>query len=481
MHDVDKDLLSIQEARIVLETAKDAQILMKEYGQEFFHNLVRVMIREIQPLISEYVSCEIEETGKGCQKEKEAFVLQFLKAMEAEVGDKTYIGATAKDSAGKILQVGVPLGVIPVLLPSENVVIHTLYSLFAGLQSANAMIAIPHVKATKTATLVIKKIQQIGLCNGLPRGSINCIEYLTERGTKEIINSPMAAMILVLGQKKYTDTTIPKRPIIYGGSGATPVFIERSADTQVAVKMIIESRSYDCGLLPASEQYLIVESTIAEKVKNELIQNGAYFLSKEEEIKLISLLQPKNDGIQESCVGKSAAWLAKNAGIQLPRDTRILISEQNYLHDQDPFVNEMSCPILVFYREPDWQHACEKAIHLLQEKNDGHTLAIHSKEPMIVNEFALKKPVARMVVNAAASFSSMGLGSTLPLSPILGGFTRGLGISAENITPANLTYTREIGYASSECLEEKTIESNVHDTQVQTQLIEKVLKKMLEK
>lgn len=481
MHDVDKDLLSIQEARIVLETAKDAQILMKEYGQEFFHNLVRVMIREIQPLISEYVSCEIEETGKGCQKEKEAFVLQFLKAMEAEVGDKTYIGATAKDSAGKILQVGVPLGVIPVLLPSENVVIHTLYSLFAGLQSANAMIAIPHVKATKTATLVIKKIQQVGLYNGLPRGSINCIEYLTECGTKEIINSPMAAMILVLGQKKYTDTTIPKRPIIYGGSGATPVFIERSADTQVAVKMIIESRSYDCGLLPASEQYLIVESTIAEKVKNELIQNGAYFLSKEEEIKLISLLQPKNDGIQESCVGKSAAWLAKNAGIQLPRDTRILISEQNYLHDQDPFVNEMSCPILVFYREPDWQHACEKAIHLLQEKNDGHTLAIHSKEPMIVNEFALKKPVARMVVNAAASFSSMGLGSTLPLSPILGGFTRGLGISAENITPANLTYTREIGYASSECLEEKTIESNVHDTQVQTQLIEKVLKKMLEK
>ena len=481
MHDVDKDLLSIQEARIVLETAKDAQILMKEYGQEFFHNLVRVMIREIQPLISEYVSCEIEETGKGCQKEKEAFVLQFLKAMEAEVGDKTYIGATAKDSAGKILQVGVPLGVIPVLLPSENVVIHTLYSLFAGLRSANAMIAIPHVKATKTATLVIKKIQQIGLCNGLPRGSINCIEYLTECGTKEIINSPMAAMILVLGQKKYTDTTIPKRPIIYGGSGATPVFIERSADTQVAVKMIIESRSYDCGLLPASEQYLIVESTIAEKVKNELIQNGAYFLSKEEEIKLISLLQPKNDGIQESCVGKSAVWLAKNAGIQLPRDTRILISEQNYLHDQDPFVNEMSCPILVFYREPDWQHACEKAIHLLQEKNDGHTLAIHSKEPMIVNEFALKKPVARMVVNAAASFSSMGLGSTLPLSPILGGFTRGLGISAENITPANLTYTREIGYASSECLEEKTIESNVHDTHVQTQLIEKVLKKMLEK
>ncbi|EOL41568.1 hypothetical protein RV11_GL000943 [Enterococcus phoeniculicola] len=481
MHDVDKDLLSIQEARIVLETAKDAQILMKEYGQEFFHNLVRVMIREIQPLISEYVSCEIEETGKGCQKEKEAFVLQFLKAMEAEVGDKTYIGATAKDSAGKILQVGVPLGVIPVLLPSENVVIHTLYSLFAGLQSANAMIAIPHVKATKTATLVIKKIQQIGLCNGLPRGSINCIEYLTECGTKEIINSPMTAMILVLGQKKYTDTTIPKRPIIYGGSGATPVFIERSADTQVAVKMIIESRAYDCGLLPASEQYLIVESTIAEKVKNELIQNGAYFLSKEEEIKLISLLQPKNDGIQESCVGKSAAWLAKNAGIQLPRDTRILISEQNYLHDQDPFVNEMSCPIIVFYREPDWQHACEKAIHLLQEKNDGHTLAIHSKEPMIVNEFALKKPVARMVVNAAASFSSMGLGSTLPLSPILGGFTRGLGISAENITPANLTYTREIGYASSECLEEKTIESNVHDTQVKTQLIEKVLKKMLEK
>ncbi|MGM0125907.1 hypothetical protein IGI37_003308 [Enterococcus sp. AZ194] len=481
MHDVDKDLLSIQEARIVLETAKDAQYLMKEYEQDFFHNLIRVMIREIRPLIGAYVSCEIQETGKGCQKEKEAFVLRFLEAMEAEVGDRTYIGATAKDSAGKILHVGVPLGVIPVLLPSENVVINTLYSLFAGLQSANAMIAIPHVKATKTATQVIKKIQQIGLSNGLPRGSISCIDYLTECGTKEIVNSPIAAMILVLGQKKYTDTTIPKRPMIYGGSGATPVFIERSANTQAAVKMIVESRAYDCGLLPASEQYLIVESTVAEEVKKELIQNGAYFLSKEEETKLVSLLQPKNDGIHESCVGKSAVWLAKNAGISLPPSTRILVSEQSYLHDQDPFVNEMSCPILAFYREPDWQHACEKAIHLLQEKNDGHTLAIHSNEQMIINEFALKKPVARMVVNAAASFSSMGLGSTLPLSPILGGFTRGLGISAENITPASLTYTREISYASNGYFKEESTRDNIHDIQVQTQLLEKVLKKMLEK
>lgn len=481
MHKVDKDLLSIQEARIALETAKDAQFLMKEYSQKFFHNIVRKMIQDIQSLIPEYVACEIEETGKGCQKEKEAFVLQFFKAMEAEIGTRTYIGAKAKDSAGKILQVGVPLGVIPVFLPSENVVINTLYSLFAGLQSANAIIAVPHEKVTKTASLVIKKIQQIGRENGLPRGSICCIHYLTECGGEELINSPMASMILVLGQKKYIDTTIPKRPIIYGASGATPVFIERSANVPFAVKSIIESRVYDHGLLPASEQYLIVESIVAEQVKNELLENGAYFLSKEEEAKLVALLQPKNGGIQEACVGKSAEWLASKAGIDLPKDIRILVSEQSYLHDQDPFVHEMSCPVLVFYREPDWRHACEKAIYLLQEKNNGHTLAIHSKEQAVVNEFALKKPVARMVVNAAASFSSMGLGSTLQLSPILGGFTRGRGISAENITAANLTYTREISYASNRFLEEKTTVDHVQDSQVQAQLLEKVLKKMMEK
>ena len=481
MHEIDKDLLSIQEARVLLETATDAQLLMKGFGQEYLHTLAKVVIKEIEPLISHYVSCEVEETGKGCPKDKEQLIFQFLSKFYSEIGTKTYIGTTKEDSAGKILKVGVPLGVVPVLLPSENSVLNTIYSLLMGIESGNAMIAIPDSKAYTSTFQVVQKIQQICEANGLPRGCISCIEYLTEIGVKEIIKNQSASMIVILGQKKYSDTTVSTRPIIYGGSGATPTFIEHSADVKKAAKSIVESRSFDCGLLPASEQYLIVENQIAIEVKEELQKNGAHFLSKEEEDKLIGLLQPENNQMNEACVGKNAEWLAEQSGFVVLKGTRVLVSEQAYIYDMDPFANEMNCPVIAFYVEPDWMHACEKSICLLKEKNNGHTLAIHSENQQIINEYALKKPVARMIVNASASFSSLGLDSELPLSTILGGYTMGCGISAQNITATDLTYTREISYAS--CLKKNKEErkQTVKDTQIQTQLLEKVLRKILEK
>ncbi|MCA5011405.1 MULTISPECIES: aldehyde dehydrogenase family protein [unclassified Enterococcus] len=475
MQQIDKDLLSIQEARILVETARDAHYLIKDYGQKHFDQILKQLLEQIKPEISKFVASEMNETKLGNSKDKEALINQFLEALTEDLPKQQCIGALAKDSAGNILQVGVPVGVIPVILSNENVVLNTLYSLIIGIKSGNALVVIPHSNACKTTYQIVRKVKQICESNGLPKGCLTCLEKVTENSVQEVLNHQDTAMILVIGNSKYTNATTNQKPIIYGSSGATPVFIERSAAIQSAVNAIIQSRSFDGGLLPGAEQYLIAESVIASEVKTKMKQSGAHFLSKEEELKLLHLLQPKENQINPECIGKSAFWLAQKAGFSVDSQIKVLVSEQQYLHEEDPFTNEMKCPVLAFYLEPDWIHACEKSIRLLKEKNHGHSLAIHSQNTTILNEFALKKPVGRMIVNAPAGFASLGLNSNLPLSVILGGFTTGRGISAKNITAADLTYKRQISYPI------QIAESTVTAEPVDKQLLEKVLRKILEK
>jgi acyl-CoA reductase-like NAD-dependent aldehyde dehydrogenase len=472
MQHVDKDLLSIQEARILVETARDAQYLVQDYGQKHLDQIIDHLLEQIKPELHHFVEIEMAETKLGCEEDKRSLLNQFLTELAKDISNQQCIGDLVKDSAGNILQVGVPLGVIPVILPCENVVLTTLYSLVIGIKSGNAILAIPNPKALKTTCQVIKKVKQICEAKGLPKGCLNCVEHVTECGIKEVLNHPDTAMVLVIGNSKYNNATINQKPIIYGSSGATPVFIERSAPIKPAVEAIIQSRSFDCGLLPGAEQYLIAEHVIAAEVKAVMQQSGAHFLSKEEEQKLLDVLQPKDNQINVACIGKHAVYLAQMAGFSVASDTKVLVSEQQYLYEEDPFANEMKCPVLAFYLEPDWVHACEKSIRLLKEKNNGHTLAMHSQNAAVLNEFALKKPVGRMIVNAPAGLASLGLNSNLPLSMILGGFTTGRGISAKNITAADLTYVRQISYPVNEI-------SSVE--KVDKALLEKVLRKILEK
>ncbi|EOL43433.1 aldehyde dehydrogenase family protein [Enterococcus caccae] len=478
MQQVDEDLLSIQEARILVETARDAQQLVKEYEQKNLDVIVNKLLEEIKPAISQFLTTEIEETNLGCYKDKEALIFQFLKAWVEELDQQLCVGTIVEDSAGNVLQVGVPFGVIPVLLPAENTTLNVLYSLTIGIKSGNAMVLIPHPKAQRTTYQIFQKIREICEANGLPKGCLGCVSARTDKGVNEILASQDISMILAIGNQNYINAANYQRPIIYGGSGATPVFIERSADVRKAVQAIIDSRSYDCGLLPATEQYLIAEGVIASEVKALLQNYGAHFLSKEEEEDLLALLKPKDNQINPSCIGKNAQWLANAAKIKVAPTTKVLVSEQNYMHDEDPFANEMKCPVLAFYLEPDWMHACEKSIRLLKEKNNGHTLAIHSHNKTVLTEFALKKPVGRMIVNAPASIASLGLESTLPVSVILGGFTTGRGISAKNITAKDLTYVREISYP----VEPITSNDGLCDTRsiIDAEVLEKILKKIIE-
>ena len=134
------------------------------------------------------------------------------------------------------------------------------------------------------------------------------------------------------------------------------------------------------------------------------------------------------------------------SGISVPDDTKVLVSVQDYMNEEDFFSQVLLCPIIVVYLEPDWTLACVKCMNLLKELKIGHTLTIHSKDWKVIREFALVKAVGRIVVNAPTACVATGVVSSFPMSLVLGGVTTGRGYSSENITPKHLTYTRRVGF-----------------------------------
>ncbi|MBQ1353184.1 MAG: acetaldehyde dehydrogenase, partial [Firmicutes bacterium] len=236
------------------------------------------------------------------------------------------------------------------------------------------------------------------------------------------------------------------KPLIYGGAGNGPVFIERTADIPQAVKDIISSKTFDNGLLPAAEQSIVVDGEVADQVKQEFMKNHAWFMSSDESKQLARIMFEPDGSADKDLVGIPAEKLAQKAGFVVPKGTVLLISEEKFASHQNPYTREKLGPVVAYFIEDDWMHACEKCIELLLTERQGHTLVIHSRSEEVIREFALKKPVGRVLVNTPATFGSMGVTTNLVPAMTLGSGTAGFGITSDNVSPGNLIYVRKVGF-----------------------------------
>lgn len=472
MQFVDTDLRSIQEARILVESARDAQILLREYDQQTIDRMIKLILAEVRQSLSELAAFEVNASGKGNEKDKLSLWQQFIDQFSESLNDQM-IGVL-DNASHELTEIGVPFGVIGVLLPGENILLNALFATLSALKAGNTVVLIPQARTEQIVAKLFEVFQRVNV--GLPKSSVSFMENTTLEGVKALMTLESVGLIINIGQSVYTDYCT--KPIMYGGIGSVPVFIERTADINHAAEQIVASRSFDNGLLPAAEQFVIAESVIASDVKARMIQAGAYFMTEAEEKQLLAKLFLENE-VNPVVIGRDAKTLAKIAGFSVADQTQVLVSEQPYIFSENPFTTSLPCPILTFYLEPDWIHACDKCIQLLTEKQNGHTLAIHSKNQAIIKEFALKKPVGRMLVNTGTSLAGIGLDSTLPVSMILGGMTTGRGFVSKNITAEELTYIREIGYGTTSESCSSTRKNRSLDLTEQA-LLEKILQKIIE-
>ncbi len=493
MNIIDNDLLSMQEARILVENAREAQRKLATFPQGKLDEIVARMTEEIEKHACELAIMSSEETDYGKQKDKcikNHFVCKYL---STRLKGMNCVGIINEDKQNKTMDVGVPMGVIVAFCPSTSPVSTTIYKALIAIKSGNAIIFSPHPRARNTICKTLDILIRAAEGYGLPEGALAYLHTVTTSGSAELMNHRDTSLIMNTGVPSLLKVANKSgKPVIYGGTGNGPAFIERTADIKQAVKDIIDSKTFDYGIVSAAEQSIVVDSCIACEVKQELKSNGGYFMTKEEAEKLGSLFF-RNDGSAEpEVVGKSPQYLAKRAGFSVPSDIKVLISEQKYVSQNNPYSREKLCPVLAYYIEDDWMHACEKCIELLLSERYGHTLVIHSRDEEVIRQFALKKPVGRVLVNTPGTFGSMGATTNMFPSMTLGSGSAGHGMTSDNVSPMNLIYIRKVGYGVrktdeivNEVLREKNSSANsmgqseVYDLD-NMEILQNILKKIME-
>ena len=452
MNIIDNDLLSMQEARILVENAREAQKKLATFPQSKLDEIVERMTEEIEKHIIELSKMSHEETEYGKWEDKRiknTFICSYLRE---RLRNMNCVGIIKRDEEQKTMDVGVPIGVIVAFCPATSPVSTTIYNALIAIKSGNAIIFSPHPRGKKTISKTIDILIRAAEGYGLPEGAISYLHTVTRSGSVELMNHRDTSLIMNTGVPGMLDLAYESgKPLIYGGTGNGPAFIERTADIKQAVKDIIDSKTFDNGVLSAAEQSIVVDSCIASEVKSELQKNGGYF---------------KADGsLDVDYIGKSPQFLAKRAGFNISDEIKILISQQKYVSANNPYSKEKLCPVISMYIEDDWMNACEKCIELLLSERQGHTLVIHSNDEEVIRQFALKKPVGRILVNTPGVFGSMGVTTNLFPSMTLGSGSAGKGMTSDNVSPMNLIYIRKVGYGVRRMKEIITSITNVEEPQ----------------
>lgn len=446
---MDKDLLSRQEVRDLIKNAKMAQKEFSTFSQEKIDAIISKIVEGLKPFHEKLAKMAVEETGFGNWKDKvlkNKFASDYLYDY---IKDMKTVGELSNKNG--VLEIGVPMGIIAALIPSTNPTSTAIYKTLICLKAGNAIIISPHPNAKNCIIETANILKELAEKAGTPKNLINVVTNVTMDATDELMKHKDTSLILATGGEAMVKAAYSSgTPAIGVGPGNGPAFIEKSANIPLAVKRILDSKTFDNGVICASEQSIIVEKESKEKVIDELKKQGAYFLNSEDSKKLANFILRSNGTMNPQIVGKSAQKLAEMAGISIPLGTRVLISEECEVSKKNPYSREKLAPILAFYCENNWEAACERAIEILNVEGKGHTMVIHSENQDIIREFALKKPVSRLLVNTPGSLG--GIGGTTNIAPAL---TLGCGAiggssTSDNITPLNLINIRRVAWGTKE-------------------------------
>lgn len=472
----DKDLISIQEVRNKVEISKLAQNEFKKFPQEEIDKIVRSMAMGVTQEIERLAKLAQEETGFGRWESKlEKNRLASTKVYDY-IKDMKLVGILNEDTDKKVIEVGVPVGVIAGLVPSTNPTSTVIYKTLISVKSGNSIVFSPHPSAIRCIGETVKIMAKIAEDNGAPKGLIQYIENPSIPGTDALMKHKDVKLILATGgtpmvKAAYSSGT----PALGVGPGNVPVFIERSADIKDAVKKIFASKTFDNGIICASEESIITERLIKDQVIEEIKRQGGYFASDEEADKIKALIDTPRGGLNPQIVGKDAQTVAKVAGITIPDNTKLILYEEKGVGPGYGFSKEKLSTLLGFYTVEDWVEACEISHQILNYDGLGHSIAIHSRDEDVIIKFGLEKEVSRVLVNTPSSQGAVGLTTNLAPSFTLGCGAVGGSATSDNVTPRNLINIRRIAYGVEDNTSKETCPVEDDQDSIDKDLIRKLI------
>lgn len=446
---MDKDLLSVQEARELAAKAKEAQLEFKEYTQEQVDKIIKAMADAGYQQAERLAKMAAEESGFGKWQDK-IIKNQFgTRNVYDSIKDLRTVGVIASEKNGKVLQIAEPMGVVCALVPSTNPTSTAMYKTIISLKCRNAIVCSPHPRTINSTQEALKVLRDAAEKAGAPKGLIQCMTQPTLEGTNALMHDKNVGVILATGSNPMVKAAYSSGKPAYGvGAGNVPAFIERTADYKKAVADIVYGTTFDNGTLCSSEQSMIVDRPIREQVIKEAKEQGCYFVNKDEKAKLEKIVQ-KEGRINADIVGQPATRIAEMAGITVPENTKVLVAECTAVGREEPLSMEKLSPILSFYSVDGWLEGCHKCIDLLNFGGIGHTLAIHSNDAGIIMKFALEKPAFRILVNTVASIGAVGYTTSLTPSLTLGPGTWGGSIISENVSAKHLMNIKYVAFETN--------------------------------
>ncbi|WIF95534.1 acetaldehyde dehydrogenase (acetylating) [Caminicella sporogenes] len=443
----DRDLRSIQEVRLLVKEAKKAQKEFAKFSTELINEIVKQLSMAARAEAENLAKMAVEETGFGIWQDKMTKNIVASEKLYEHIKDMKTIGMINEDKDRKIVEIGTPVGVIAALIPSTNPTSTAIYKALIALKSGNAIIFSPHPRALKCTLKTVEILKKAAAGMGAPEGLISCMSIPTIEGTNELMKHEDVSLILATGgtamvKAAYSSGT----PALGVGPGNVPAFIERSADVKKSISKILASKTFDNGTVCASEQAVVTERCIADKVKDEFEKQGGYFLKGEEIDRVVKIMETPSGGMNPKIVGKSAKDIAAMAGITIPDGVKVLICEEKGVGKEYPFSKEKLTQLLAFYTVEDWIEGCELCYKLLENGGLGHTMVIHSNNEEIIREFALKKPVSRLLVNTPSTQGAIGLSTGLAPALTLGCGAVGGSATSDNVGPEHLINIRRMAY-----------------------------------
>lgn len=444
---LDTDLQSIQEARDAVRRAAEARAKLASLTQEQVDRIVAKMAEAGRANARTLAKMAVEETGFGVYEDKITKNLFASERVYEAIRDLKTVGIIRCDPSRRVAEIAEPVGLIVALVPSTNPTSTVIYKSLISLKARNPIVFSPHPSARRCSCQAAQIMADAAAAAGAPRGAIQCLVHPTKQATDELMHHPDTALILATGGSAMVKAAYSAGKPAYGvGPGNVPAFIERTADIKRAVSDIFASKTFDNGTICASEQAIVTESVIESQVVEEVRAQGGYFLTDAEAAALSKVVVSSGGNINPSIVGRSAETIARMAGISVPDGTRVLVARLAGVGPEYPLSREKLSPILAFYVEPDWQAACERCIELLNFGGIGHSLVIHSRNPAVIREFAMKKPVFRILVNTPSSQGAIGATTGLDPALTLGCGTWGGSITADNVGPLHLVNVKRVAY-----------------------------------
>lgn len=441
----DKDLISVQQARDLVEGAHKAQAEIAKFDQAKIDRICEAMSRAALREAARLGAMAVEETGYGVpddKREKNRFaaedVWNYFRGLRT-VG----VVSESKD----VVEIASPRGVVAGIIPSTNPTSTAIFKILIAIKSRNAVVLSPHPSAAKCINESARVMREAAVKEGLPAEAIACMTTATIEGTEALMKHKQTAVILATGGIGLVRAAYSSGKPAFGvGPGNVPVFVERSADVPKAVQDILTGKCFDNGTICASEQAVVCDAPIEQAVREQFKAQGGHFLSASEADQLGKVVATPQRSLNPGIVGRSVEVIAKMAGISVPPGTRCLLADVAGVGRDFPLSMEKLSPILAFYVADGLTRGAERCYEILRYGGMGHTAGVHTRSREAAVRFGSEMPASRITVNTPTTHGAIGFSTALPPSMTLGCGSWGGNVTSDNVSPLHLLDIKRVAF-----------------------------------